>query len=191
MGCHFLLQGIFPILALNLGLLHCKQILYHLSHQGNPSTQKLSLKTLPHLFLPRLTPLFSCLCQNQMYPRPRRMGLDFPVFPSPSGLAALEGQGPSLNPIRSVTSEAHMGLHTMLKEWRKIFIDLGPLRINWALTVHFTYINYYSTLLSGVFYYHLHSQMWRLRLREMKCLSQNHTYSKWLSWNWNLGLFGL
>ena len=84
-----------------------------------------------------------------------------------------------------------MGLHTMLKEWSKIFTDLGPLRINWALTVYFTYINYYSTLLSGVFHYHLHSQMWKLRLREMKCLSQDHTYSKWLSWNWNLGLFGL
>ena len=32
-GCHFLLQGIFPTQGLNLGLLHCKQILYHLSHQ--------------------------------------------------------------------------------------------------------------------------------------------------------------
>ena len=32
-GCHFLLQGVFPIQVLNLGLLHWKQILYHLSHQ--------------------------------------------------------------------------------------------------------------------------------------------------------------
>lgn len=30
-GCHFLFQGIFPIQGLNLGLLHCGQILYHLS----------------------------------------------------------------------------------------------------------------------------------------------------------------
>ena len=30
-GCHALLQGIFPTQGLNLGLLHCKQILYHLS----------------------------------------------------------------------------------------------------------------------------------------------------------------
>ena len=30
-GCHFLLQGIFPIQGLNLGLLHCRRILYHLS----------------------------------------------------------------------------------------------------------------------------------------------------------------
>ena len=34
--CHFLLQGIFPTQELNLSLLHCKQILYHLSHQGSP-----------------------------------------------------------------------------------------------------------------------------------------------------------
>ena len=33
-GCHFLLQGIFLTQGLNLGLLHCRQILYHLSHQG-------------------------------------------------------------------------------------------------------------------------------------------------------------
>ena len=27
-GCHFLLQGVFPTQELNLGLLHCRQILY-------------------------------------------------------------------------------------------------------------------------------------------------------------------
>ena len=30
-------SGIFPTQELNLGLLHCRQILYHLSHQGSPS----------------------------------------------------------------------------------------------------------------------------------------------------------
>jgi len=35
-GCHFLLQGIFPTQGSNLGLLHCRQILYHLSPQGSP-----------------------------------------------------------------------------------------------------------------------------------------------------------
>ena len=34
-GCHSLLQGIFSTQGLNLGLPHCKQILYHLSHQGS------------------------------------------------------------------------------------------------------------------------------------------------------------
>ena len=28
-GCHFLLQGIFPTQELNLGLLHCRQILFY------------------------------------------------------------------------------------------------------------------------------------------------------------------
>ena len=36
-GCHFLLQGIFPAHGSNPVLLHCRQILYHLSYQGNPS----------------------------------------------------------------------------------------------------------------------------------------------------------
>ena len=35
-GCHALLQGIFPTQGLNPGPLHCRWILYHLSHQGSP-----------------------------------------------------------------------------------------------------------------------------------------------------------
>ena len=35
-GCHVLLQGIFPTQGLNPGLPHCRQILYHLSYQGSP-----------------------------------------------------------------------------------------------------------------------------------------------------------
>ena len=34
-GCHFLLQRIFPTQGLNLGLPHCRQTLYRLSHQGS------------------------------------------------------------------------------------------------------------------------------------------------------------
>ena len=37
MGSHSLLQGIFPIQGLSLGLLHCQQILYCLSHHRSPS----------------------------------------------------------------------------------------------------------------------------------------------------------
>ena len=33
-GCHFLLQGIFLTQGLNSGLPHCRQMLYHLSHQA-------------------------------------------------------------------------------------------------------------------------------------------------------------
>ena len=35
-GCHALLQGIFPTQGLNPGLLHCRWILYCLSHQRSP-----------------------------------------------------------------------------------------------------------------------------------------------------------
>ena len=34
---YFLLQGIFPTQGLNLGLPYCRQILYHLNHQGSLS----------------------------------------------------------------------------------------------------------------------------------------------------------
>ena len=36
-GCHVLLQGIFPTQGLNPGLPHCRRILYQLSYQGSPS----------------------------------------------------------------------------------------------------------------------------------------------------------
>ena len=37
MGCHFLLQGIFLTQGSNSGLLHCRQTLYRVSHQGSPT----------------------------------------------------------------------------------------------------------------------------------------------------------
>ena len=40
-GCHSFHQGIFLTQIWNLGILYCKQILYHLSHQeGGPVTQR-------------------------------------------------------------------------------------------------------------------------------------------------------
>ena len=35
-GIHFLLQGNFLTQGSNPGLLHCRQVLYCLSHQGSP-----------------------------------------------------------------------------------------------------------------------------------------------------------
>ena len=35
-GCHFLLHGIFPSQGLNLGLLHCRWVLYRAT-RGNPT----------------------------------------------------------------------------------------------------------------------------------------------------------
>ena len=36
MGCHALLQGIFPTQELNPGLLRCRWILYRMRHQESP-----------------------------------------------------------------------------------------------------------------------------------------------------------
>ena len=53
-GSHSLLQGIFLTQGWNLGLLHCRWILYRLSHQGSPPCPKemrLSQRCLPPLFM--------------------------------------------------------------------------------------------------------------------------------------------
>ena len=52
-GCHSLLQGIFPTQESNPGLLHCRQILYHLSHQG----RLLKIKR-PHEFKDTVVTIF-------------------------------------------------------------------------------------------------------------------------------------
>ena len=45
-GCHFLLQEIFPTQELNPGLPHCRQMLYRLSHQGSPLAAAAAAKSL-------------------------------------------------------------------------------------------------------------------------------------------------
>ena len=43
-GCHALLQGIFPVQELNQCLLHCRHILYQLSYHGSPEVRLLGSK---------------------------------------------------------------------------------------------------------------------------------------------------
>ena len=45
MGCSFLHQGIFPTWGSNRGLLHCRQVLYPLSHQESPGTHKIASRS--------------------------------------------------------------------------------------------------------------------------------------------------
>ena len=45
-GSHSLLQGIFLTQGLNLSLLHCRQILYDLNHQGSPTITILPIKIM-------------------------------------------------------------------------------------------------------------------------------------------------
>ena len=51
-GCHPLLQGIFPTQGLNLGLLYCKQILLYI-----------------HIYVYILFQIFSFICQNKILSR--------------------------------------------------------------------------------------------------------------------------
>ena len=51
LGCHALLQGSFSTQGSNSGLPHCRRILYHLSHQGNPciwNSSRLIIKWIKH-----------------------------------------------------------------------------------------------------------------------------------------------
>ena len=50
-GGHALLQGIFPTQGLNLGLLYCGWILYHLSHQRSPWKVEWAASLLQGIFL--------------------------------------------------------------------------------------------------------------------------------------------
>ena len=58
MVCHFLLKGIFPNQGSNLGLLHCRQILYWLIYQRSPEFCVYFIKK--HLV--NFTILFACEC---------------------------------------------------------------------------------------------------------------------------------
>ena len=51
-GIHSLLQGIFPTQGLNPGLLHCRQILYHLSYQRSPWGSIMRVKTFSRIIGP-------------------------------------------------------------------------------------------------------------------------------------------
>ena len=62
-GCHVLLQGIFPNQQAHLGLLHCRQVLYQLSYKGNPCyVTHIFFSPVPSLYLPPPPPIFCRLC---------------------------------------------------------------------------------------------------------------------------------
>ena len=69
-GCHFLLQGSFHTQGSNPGLLHCMQVLYHLSHQGrwkvggeNYVPRMLNHKLLTHT-ISLSEPMIKSMCQT-------------------------------------------------------------------------------------------------------------------------------
>ena len=78
-GCHFLLQGIFLTRGSNPGLLHCRQILYHLIHWGSPITGPTASMWCLHGcgltsvsgWEPHYKPLWAKVTRNQEEPRVR------------------------------------------------------------------------------------------------------------------------
>ena len=73
--CHFLLQGIFPTQGLNLGLLHCWQILYQVNHQGgaliklSPFNVVLSVRGWVRSFPAPSDPYHRLACQSTSHLR--------------------------------------------------------------------------------------------------------------------------
>ena len=72
-GCHFLLQEIFPTQGLNLGLPHCGQTLYQRRHQRTKIEIDGTINGL-HLKYPKTFP-YTCLSKNclpRTLPRSRK-----------------------------------------------------------------------------------------------------------------------
>ena len=75
---HFLLQGIFLTQGSNLGLPHCRQMLYCLSHQGSPNTplavvgyhSGLPFPSPGDLPNPRIEPRSPTLCADALLSEP-------------------------------------------------------------------------------------------------------------------------
>ena len=63
-GSHSLLQGIFPTQGLNLGLLHCRQILHHLSHQESPENSGSRQDIYIHIYMYIHTHIKSSIYQS-------------------------------------------------------------------------------------------------------------------------------
>ena len=65
-GSHSLLQGFFPTQGSNPGLLHCRKILYQLSHQGHPTDPASHSNSLSGNFSP--LGLYKSLCLLPGFP---------------------------------------------------------------------------------------------------------------------------
>ena len=69
-GCYALLQGIFPTQGSNPGILHYRQILYHLSHRGSHKERiristSIHQKQRPHFFFNYSQSSFNCYLLSQ------------------------------------------------------------------------------------------------------------------------------
>ena len=69
-GCHFLLQGIFPTQGSNPGLLHCRQILYQLNYKTSSFSHLLFSSIIKHCSLRKgiLSPFWSVSVSRSVMP---------------------------------------------------------------------------------------------------------------------------
>ena len=121
MSCHFLLQGIFPTPGSNPGLLHCRQIRYHLSHQGRPKPTALDL--------PRQSPI-----QVLIRPDPAELPRSDEIRCVQGGIAIAELPG---NPYNSQGS--NNSFHNCLKEiiiWGQVQNSCGRWCFQWEYELH-------------------------------------------------------
>ena len=109
MGCHSLLQGIFPTQGSNPDLLHCSQILHHLSHQGWHT----KYKKMDHLERSRL------LTEIYFYVVEKRQGTRLrSVFNSQTQLTTSK-KHELLNPLISFAELKVEAPRTLLRIWWK------------------------------------------------------------------------
>ena len=69
-GCHFLLQGIFPTQGSNPGLQHCRQILYQLNYKTSSFSHLLFSSIIKHCSLRKgiLSPFWSVSVSRSVMP---------------------------------------------------------------------------------------------------------------------------
>ena len=95
-GCHFLLQGIFPTQGSNLGLLHCMQILYQVSYKGSPTLGGPTLQSRPPFH--DLTPnhsiyyLLILILEKAMAPHSSTLAWKIPWTEEPGRLQSMGSQ---------------------------------------------------------------------------------------------------
>ena len=124
-GCHFLLQGIFPTLGSNPSFLHCKRILYHRSHQG--SLENKWTLCFGDTAAPPLT--LSCSCPGGLemlasvpyLPGPFLLHLTWPLQTCPLDQSWLfppaTGILPAFGHIRPPPCLAHLPVWTLFSVW--------------------------------------------------------------------------
>ena len=123
MACHLLLQGIFPPQGLNPRLLHCRQIIYHLSHWGSPK---------PHY--PAHCNKLACELTHPPAPRLLSVPLEEPIQGLKRSIASVLSK---LHPCSQVTHEYSPSLYPIPPFYLKPPTSRVE-KLIWELSSHFS-----------------------------------------------------